>query len=82
MKLFTLLSFAVFSLVACAAEAPPEGPEEDVAEHGGALSIVQPAPQPTTSPYCLPGEVRKCTLGPPPVCRCEPAKIDPIVVAY
>jgi hypothetical protein len=24
-------------------------------------------------PFCLPGEKRVCTLGPPPVCHCEPA---------
>ena len=22
--------------------------------------------------FCLPGEVRTCTLGPPPVCSCKP----------
>jgi hypothetical protein len=25
------------------------------------------------TPFCLPGEKRVCTLGPPPVCHCEPA---------
>jgi hypothetical protein len=24
------------------------------------------------TPFCLPGEVRVCTLGPPPVCSCKP----------
>jgi hypothetical protein len=30
---------------------------------------------PTPSPYCLPGEVKHCTLGPPPVCTCIPATV-------
>jgi len=25
------------------------------------------------SPFCLPGEKKVCTLGPPPVCSCKPA---------
>jgi hypothetical protein len=83
MKLISFVPLAVPFLVACAAETPPEVPEEnDVAQNAGALYVTQPTPQPTTSPYCLPGEVRKCTLGPPPVCTCEPAKLAPIIGAY
>ena len=25
------------------------------------------------SPFCLPGEKKVCTLGPPPVCSCKPS---------
>lgn len=28
--------------------------------------------------FCLPGEKRVCTLGPPPVCHCEPATVPPV----
>jgi hypothetical protein len=27
--------------------------------------------KPARVPFCLPGEKRVCTLGPPPVCHCE-----------
>lgn len=29
------------------------------------------------TPFCLPGEKRVCTLGPPPVCHCEPEQVAP-----
>jgi hypothetical protein len=28
-------------------------------------------PEPAARPICLPGDKLVCTLGPPPVCRCE-----------
>jgi hypothetical protein len=42
---------------------------------GGAVTAAQPQlsrlPDPTGGGYCLPGEVKHCTLGPPPVCTCS-----------
>src|SRR5436305_3386476 len=34
--------------------------------HGGVATFLGRVP------FCLPGEKRVCTLGPPPVCHCEP----------
>lgn len=34
------------------------------------LAVVLPGGG-TTGPSCLPGQVRHCTLGPPPVCSCS-----------
>jgi hypothetical protein len=49
---------------------------ESVAREASPLLVKSP------TPFCLPGEVRKCTLGPPPVCRCEAATIDPVLAAW
>ncbi len=35
-----------------------------------ATDLMRPAPTPTAA--CLPTQVLRCTLGPPPVCHCEP----------
>jgi|GEM_PF-6634422 len=51
--------------------------EEAVSETASAYSVV-----PTRPPFCLPGEVVRCTLGPPPVCRCvstTPPVLDPAI---
>lgn len=34
-------------------------------------------PKPKPVPFCPEGEVRKCTLGPPPVCTCVPVTRAP-----
>jgi hypothetical protein len=65
------------ALIGCAAETTPDetNDSENVAETQSELTIgVKP------TPFCLPGEVRKCTLGPPPVCRCEPLPVGPVIV--
>lgn len=36
----------------------------------GVIRALPPKPKPV--PFCPDGEVRKCTLGPPPVCSCVP----------
>jgi hypothetical protein len=53
------------SLFACAADSTPDEPTEKVSEAKSDLAVLD------SSKYCLPGEVVKCTLGPPPVCHCE-----------
>lgn len=59
---------------AVAVEAAERSADEDVAETRSALS--KPVP------FCPAGEVRKCTLGPPPVCHCEPLPVGPVFTAY
>lgn len=67
---------ALFTVVGCAAERDGDG-EDDEAVEANAEALTTKAP----TPFCLPGEVRKCTLGPPPVCRCEPIN-PPILQSY
>lgn len=42
---------------------------------GGGIMALPPKPKPV--PFCPEGEVRKCTLGPPPVCSCVPVTKAP-----
>ena len=74
MTKITLLTalVALLTVVGCAAE-PDVDVGEEVGENESALTTKAP------TPFCLPGEVVKCTLGPPPVCRCVPVK-PPIVL--
>lgn len=79
LSLFGALAL-VCTVVGCAA-APDDGGDvlvegkEDVERSADALTTKTP------TPFCLPGEVRRCTLGPPPVCRCEPIN-PPILQSY
>lgn len=41
---------------------------------GGGMAL---PPKPKPVPFCPEGEVRKCTLGPPPVCSCVPVTKAP-----
>jgi hypothetical protein len=42
-----------------------------------AATANRPAFARSTGTFCLPGEKRVCTLGPPPVCHCETASVPP-----
>ncbi len=71
-----------FALLACAVETAPEDKEDTAAAkvadsktetkgetaEASQSSAIQKDPLP---PFCLPGEKRVCTLGPPPVCHCQ-----------
>lgn len=81
------LSIAVLvglALVGCAVDPTAPDPDEGAGastEEVGTTTSELRALDP--SKYCLPGEVVKCTLGPPPVCRCVPATTTPpILSAY
>jgi hypothetical protein len=66
-RLICAALFVSFAHLGCSSEAPTEPTGNENAE----LSLV---------PFCLPGEKRVCTLGPPPVCHCE-LENPPVVVA-
>jgi hypothetical protein len=72
MKLF----FAFFPVVlaACAIDATePEQSSANAIDHAQQTPHATPE-SPLLVSFCLPGEKRVCTLGPPPVCHCEPEK--------
>lgn len=73
MNRLALVAFLLpLALAACAIDPTP--PEESQA---AALEPTKPAQPPTMTDrvaFCLPGETRVCTLGPPPVCHCELSK--------
>ena len=76
MKLSLPALLVPFVFVACAVDPtepePETEPVENVAEAESELRALD------DSKYCPPGEEVKCTLGPPPVCRCVP-KDPPIL---
>lgn len=77
--------FVSLSLVACAVE--PDDATTPPAEEAEPTAQVQSELRPVRglddTKYCLPGEEVKCTLGPPPVCKCVAKKVDPpILIAW
>jgi hypothetical protein len=66
----------VASDVACDCGTPPSQRKLDCIDNGGPVKkpeAMQLSGGDTTKvPFCLPGEVKHCTLGPPPVCTCIP----------
>ncbi len=71
---------ALFTVVGCAAGSEPDADEEAVEQTDRNASALVNNPIPSPTPFCLPGEVRKCTLGPPPVCSCVPL-VPPVLKA-
>lgn len=93
MKCLLLTALLVpLALVGCAADPmPPEGDESAAAgttEEADAAEKVGTAQSELRfglddSKYCLPGEVVKCDLGPPPKCRCvAKTTTTPVLVAW
>lgn len=81
----SLLTFVVsLALAACAVDPTVD----EGAERGPAQSETENTAQTQSelrmalddSKYCLPGEEVRCTLGPPPVCKCV-SKTPPILLA-
>ncbi|MBX3193274.1 MAG: hypothetical protein KF819_40195 [Labilithrix sp.] len=73
MKPAWLMLLVPFALAACAVDPTPESDVvENVDQAESELKKLD------DSTFCLPGEEVKCTLGPPPVCKCVPKKAPPI----
>ncbi|WP_437726670.1 hypothetical protein [Sorangium sp. So ce861] len=65
------LLFAAFLLpLAQVGDADPATPGPSEGAVTEAATEIDVAAKPPV-PFCLPGEKVVCTLGPPPVCRCE-----------
>ena len=84
MKRLLVSLFVPLALAACAVDPstpdPGEGPgtENAIENVTDEVGDVQSELRLDDSKYCLPGETVKCTLGPPPVCRCVPK--PPVVI--
>lgn len=94
MKSLLLAAFLVpLALVGCAADPmPPEGDESAASATSEGANADENVGTTQSelrfglddSKYCLPGEVVKCELGPPPKCRCvaKTTTTTPVLVAW